>query len=50
MLGMTQPTIAETIAEVHQQEYCQLLASLIGSTGDFELAEEAVQDAFAAAL
>jgi len=35
---------------VHRQEYGQLLATLIGWLGDLELAEEAVQDAFLAAL
>lgn len=38
------------IDRVHQQEYGQLLATLIGWLGDVELAEEAVQDAFLAAL
>ena len=47
---MSQPTLSDTIALVHQEEYSQLLATLIGSVGDFELAEEAVQDAFAAAV
>jgi RNA polymerase sigma-70 factor, ECF subfamily len=39
-----------TIERVHRQEYGQLLATLIGWLGDFELAEEALQDAFLAAV
>ena len=35
---------------VYRQEYGQLLATLIGWLGDFELAEDALQDAFLAAL
>jgi RNA polymerase sigma-70 factor (ECF subfamily) len=35
---------------MHRREYGQLLATLIGWLGDFELAEEALQDAFLAAL
>ncbi len=35
---------------VYRQEYGQLLATLIGWLGDFELAEEALQDAFVSAL
>ncbi len=35
---------------MHRQEYGQLLATLIGWLGDLELAEEAVQDAFLAAV
>ncbi len=38
------------IERVHRQEYGQLLATLIGWLGDFELAEEALQDAFLAAV
>src|SRR5215207_9894152 len=38
------------LERVHRQEYGQLLATLIGWLGDLELAEEAVQDAFVAAL
>ncbi len=47
---MSQAPLSTIITQVHQAEYSQLLATLIGATGDFELAEEAVQDAFAAAL
>ena len=42
--------IRKALADVHQQEYGQLLATLIGRMGDFDLAEEALQDAFVAAL
>jgi RNA polymerase sigma-70 factor (ECF subfamily) len=40
----------QTIERLHRQEYGQLLATLIGWLGDFDLAEEAVQDAFLAAV
>ena len=40
----------QLLERVHRQEYGQLLATLIGWLGDFDLAEEAVQDAFVAAL
>ncbi len=39
-----------SLERVYRQEYGQLIATLIGWLGDFELAEEAVQDAFVAAL
>lgn len=42
--------IQRFLEQVHRQEYGQLLATLISWSGDFELAEEAVQDAFLAAL
>lgn len=38
------------LERVHRQEYGQLLATLIGWLGDFDLAEEALQDAFLAAM
>jgi RNA polymerase sigma-70 factor, ECF subfamily len=38
------------IERIHRQEYGQVLATLIGWLGDFELAEEALQDAFLAAV
>lgn len=40
----------QIIEQVHRQEYGQLLATLIGWLGDMELAEEALQDAFLAAV
>ena len=39
-----------SLERVYRQEYGQLLATLIGWLGDLELAEEAVQDAFLAAV
>lgn len=44
------PNIPQILERVHRQEYGQILATLIGSLGDFDLAEEALQDAFLAAL
>jgi len=43
-------SLASTLERLHRQEYGQLLATLISGFGDFELAEEALQDAFLAAL
>src|SRR5947199_290616 len=43
-------TPRQALERVHRQEYGQLLATLIGWLGDLELAEEAVQDAFLAAI
>jgi RNA polymerase sigma-70 factor (ECF subfamily) len=39
-----------TLAELHRAEWGRLLAALIRAVGDFDLAEEALQEAFAAAL
>lgn len=39
-----------TLERIFRDEWGRVLASLIGFLGDFELAEEALQDAFAAAL
>ena len=47
---MRDETISQFIERIHRQEYGQILATLIGWLGDFDLAEEAVQDAFLAAL
>jgi len=38
------------IEHIYRQEYGQILATLIGWLGDFELAEDALQDAFLAAM
>ena len=38
------------LAEVFRQEWGQVVATLIRVTGDWDLAEECAQDAFAAAL
>lgn len=43
-------SLTQTVERVYQQEYSQILATVIGYTGDFELAEEAVQDAFTTAV
>lgn len=40
----------QIVAQVYRREYGQLLATLIGWLGDFDLAEEALQDAFLAAI
>jgi RNA polymerase sigma-70 factor (ECF subfamily) len=40
----------QALERVHRQEHGQLLATLIGWLGDLELAEEALQDAFLAAV
>jgi len=40
----------EFLERVHRQEYAKLIATLIGWLGDFELAEEALQDAFVSAM
>lgn len=42
--------LTTTVERVYRQEYGQLLATLIGWLGDFDLAEEALQDAFLAAM
>src|SRR5215210_3212385 len=47
---MTERTPRQVLERVHRQEYGQLLATLIGWLGDLELAEEALQDAFLAAV
>jgi RNA polymerase sigma-70 factor, ECF subfamily len=43
-------SMRQALERVHRQEYGQLLATLIGRLGDLELAEEALQDAFLAAV
>src|SRR5438034_11845658 len=43
-------SLQHVLERVHRQEYGQLLATLIGWLGDLELAEEALQDAFLAAM
>jgi RNA polymerase sigma-70 factor, ECF subfamily len=47
---MRAETIPQFIERIHRQEYGQILATLIGWLGDFDLAEEAAQDAFLAAI
>src|SRR5689334_6548771 len=43
-------SLQHVLERVHRQEYGQILATLIGWLGDLELAEEALQDAFLAAV
>lgn len=47
---MNQVVTTETISALYQQESRRVLATLIRLLGDFELAEEALQEAFACAL
>ena len=44
------PERARAVAQVFREESARILASLIRVTGDFELAEDAMQEAFALAL
>jgi RNA polymerase sigma-70 factor (ECF subfamily) len=52
MTGMTSTTsdIAQAIASVYRAEWGRIVAILIRLLGDFDLAEEAAQEAFAAAV
>jgi RNA polymerase sigma-70 factor (ECF subfamily) len=43
-------SIQSILERVHRQEYGQILATLVGWLGDFDLAEDALQDAFLAAV
>lgn len=43
-------SIQSILERAHRQEYGQILATLLGWLGDFELAEDALQDAFLAAI
>jgi RNA polymerase sigma-70 factor, ECF subfamily len=43
-------SLGELVADLHRREYGRILASLIRVAGDFELAEDSLQDAFEAAL
>lgn len=47
---MNQAVTTETISVLYQQESRRVLATLIRLLGDFELAEEALQEAFACAI
>ena len=44
------PDAGEAVAEAFRQEWGRVVAALIGMTGDWDLAEECAQDAFAQAL
>lgn len=48
--GEPSPTVAAAVAEVFREEWGRLVAALIHGTGDWDLAEECVQEAFAQAL
>jgi RNA polymerase sigma-70 factor (ECF subfamily) len=41
--------LVTTLAQVFRDEWGRVLANLVGFFGDFDLAEEAVQEAFAIA-
>lgn len=43
-------SVRDTLERLHRQEHGQILATLLGWLGDFELAEDALQDAMLAAL
>ena len=48
---MTAPEpVRAAVAAAYRQEWAQLVATLIGLTGDWDLAEDCAQDAFTAAL
>src|SRR5215217_1106710 len=49
-MSLMTDSLQHVLERVHRQEYGQLLATLIGWLGDLELAEEALQDAFVAAM
>jgi RNA polymerase sigma-70 factor (ECF subfamily) len=42
--------VAEAVAALHRSEWSRIVATLIRLVGDFDLAEDVAQDAFAAAL
>jgi len=44
------PDVGEAVAEAFRQEWGRVAAALIGMTGDWDLAEECAQDAFAQAM
>jgi RNA polymerase sigma-70 factor (ECF subfamily) len=44
------PDVGEAVAGAFRQEWGRVVAALIGMTGDWDLAEECAQDAFAQAL
>lgn len=47
---MNQPDVEEAVAAAFREEWGQVVATLIRVTGDWDLAEECAQDAFAQAL
>ena len=44
------PDVGDEVAEAFRQEWGKVVAALIGMTGDWDLAEECAQDAFAQAV
>jgi RNA polymerase sigma factor (sigma-70 family) len=44
------PTVAAAVADAHRREWAFVLAATVRVTGDLDLAEECVQDAYAKAL
>ena len=44
------PDIGEAVAEAFRQEWGRVVAALIGMTGNWDLAEECAQEAFAQAM
>ncbi len=42
--------VEQLVAEAFRESWGQIVATLIGTTGDWDLAEECAQDAFTAAL
>lgn len=42
--------VAAAVAEAHRREWAQVLATTVRVTGDIDLAEECIQDAYAKAL
>ena len=50
VLGGLSPDIGEAVAEAFREEWGRVVAALIGMTGDWDLAEECAQDAFAQAM
>src|SRR5271155_1390539 len=47
--GMT-PDVTQAVEEVYRSDWGRIVATLIGLIGDFDLAEEAAQEAFTAAV
>src|SRR5204863_1612074 len=48
--GVNVPDVEEAVAAAFREEWGQVVATLIRVTGDWDLAEECAQDAFAVAL
>ena len=44
------PSVQEAVEKVFKEEYGRVFASMVRIFGDFEVAEEAIQDSFATAL